>query len=138
MNKENFEGGRRPAVGRAKGPYHEDELSQFARRSRDERVGSLVRELPSQKAKSQKWSGTRSLRDRWMFEIYLTLSDHRTEASVQLPSMGGPQTMSSDELSELIRLLAELRAGMSLVHEAIRRRRIETIGTLESPASGSS
>ena len=30
MNKENFEGGRRPAVGRAKGPYREDELSQCA------------------------------------------------------------------------------------------------------------
>jgi hypothetical protein len=44
-----------------------------------------------------------------MFEIYLTLSDDRTEASVQLPSMGGPQTMSADELSQLIRLLAELR-----------------------------
>ena len=73
-----------------------------------------------------------------MFEIYLTLSDDRTEASVQLPSMGGPQTMSSDELSELIRLLAELRAGMSLVHEADPTPRIETIGTLESPASGSS
>ena len=26
-----------------------------------------------------------------MFEIYLALSDDRTEASVQLPSMGGPQ-----------------------------------------------
>ncbi|MGB3579654.1 MAG: hypothetical protein WBA40_00810 [Roseiarcus sp.] len=34
-----------------------------------------------------------------MFEIYLALSDDRTEASVQLPSMGGPQKMSADEFA---------------------------------------
>ena len=49
-----------------------------------------------------------------MFEIYLALSDDRTEASIQLPSMGGPQKMSAGELSELIRHLAQLRANMSL------------------------
>ena len=74
-----------------------------------------------------------------MFEIYLALSDDRTEASVQLPSMGGPQTMSADELSQLIRLLAELRAGMSLAHEVDPTPKIETIGTgdPEPPASAS-
>jgi hypothetical protein len=64
-----------------------------------------------------------------MFEIYLALSDDSTEARVQLPSMGGPQKMSADELTELIRLLAELRAGMSLAHEADPTPKIETIGT---------
>ena len=47
-----------------------------------------------------------------MFEIYLALSDDRTEASVQLPSMGGPQKMSADELSELIRHLTQLRTAV--------------------------
>ena len=51
-----------------------------------------------------------------MFEIKLALSDDRTEASVQLPSMGGPQKLSADELSELIRLLTQLRSDMSLTH----------------------
>ena len=49
-----------------------------------------------------------------MFEIYLALSDDRTEARVQLPSMGGPQKMSADELSELIRHLTQLRTDMAL------------------------
>jgi hypothetical protein len=64
-----------------------------------------------------------------MFEIYLALSDDRTEASVQLPSMGGPQKMSADELSELIRHLTELRAGMSRAHEHDPTPTIQTVGT---------
>ena len=52
-----------------------------------------------------------------MFEILSGLSEDRTEASVQLPSMAGPQKMSADELSELIRHLTQLRADMSPAHE---------------------
>ena len=63
-----------------------------------------------------------------MLEIYLALSDDRTEANIQLPSMGGPQKMSADELSDLIRLLVELRAGMFLTHGADPTPKIETIG----------
>ena len=71
-----------------------------------------------------------------MFEIYLALSDDRTEASVQLPSMGGPQKMSADELSELIRHLSQLRADMSLL-EHDPKPKIQTVGTTnpEPPAS---
>jgi hypothetical protein len=74
-----------------------------------------------------------------MLEIYLALSDDRTEANIQLPSMGGPQKMSADELSDLIRLLVELRAGMFLTHGADPTPKIETIGTAdpEPPASAS-
>jgi hypothetical protein len=70
-----------------------------------------------------------------MFEIYLALSDDRTEASVQLPSMGGPQKMSADDLSELIRLLAQLRAEMSQAHEPDPTLKAQKVGTadLESP-----
>jgi hypothetical protein len=65
-----------------------------------------------------------------MFEIFLALSEDRTEASVQLPSMGGPQKMSADELSELIRHLTQLRADMSAAQ-------IQTVGPPdpELPAS---
>jgi hypothetical protein len=71
-----------------------------------------------------------------MVEINLALSDDRTEASVQLPSMGGPQKMSADELSELIRLLAQLRADMSQAHEPDPTPKTLKVGTAdpESPA----
>ena len=58
-----------------------------------------------------------------MFEILSGLSEDRTEASVQLPSMAGPQKMSADELSELIRHLTQLRADMSPAHENDRRQK---------------
>ena len=72
-----------------------------------------------------------------MFEIFLALSEDRTEASVQLPSMGGPQKMSADELSELIRHLTQLRADMSPAHEPDPPTKIETVGAPdpELPAS---
>jgi hypothetical protein len=66
-----------------------------------------------------------------MFEIYLALSDDRTEASVQLPSMGGPEKMSADELSEFIRLLAQLRAEMSQAHEPNPTPKVEKVGTAD-------
>ena len=40
-----------------------------------------------------------------MFEIYMALSDDRTGASIQLPSMGGPQKLSADELPTLFATL---------------------------------
>ena len=60
-----------------------------------------------------------------MFEISLALSEDRTEARIQLPSMGGPQKMSADELSELIRHLTQLGrtwpGGGALAYETIPR-----------------
>ena len=72
-----------------------------------------------------------------MFEIYVALSEDRTEASLQLPSMGGPQKMSADELSELIRHLTQLRADMSPAHEPDPTPKIQTVGApdAELPAS---
>ena len=71
-----------------------------------------------------------------MFEIYMALSDDRTEASIQLPSMGGPQKLSADELSDLIRHLTRLRADMSPAHER-ETQTIKSVGTFdpEPPAS---
>jgi hypothetical protein len=73
-----------------------------------------------------------------MFEIYLALSDDRTEASIQLPSMGGPQKMSADELFQLIRHLTQLRADMSLAHEHDPTPKIQTAGTSEPEPPASS
>jgi hypothetical protein len=72
-----------------------------------------------------------------MFEILSGLSEDRTEASVQLPSMAGPQKMSADELSELIRHLTQLRGDMSPVHETDPTPKIQTVGAPdpEPPAS---
>jgi hypothetical protein len=72
-----------------------------------------------------------------MFEIYVALSEDRTEASLQLPSMGGPQKMSADELSELIRHLTQLRADMSPAREPDPTPEIQTVGApdAELPAS---
>ena len=66
-----------------------------------------------------------------MFEIYVALSEDRTEASVQLPSMGGPQKMSADELSELIRHLTRLRAEMFPAHEHDPTPKIQTVGAAD-------
>jgi hypothetical protein len=63
-----------------------------------------------------------------MFEILSGLSEDRTEASVRLPSMAGPQKMSADELSELIRHLTQLRADMSPAHEKDPTPKIQTVG----------
>jgi hypothetical protein len=70
-----------------------------------------------------------------MFEISLALTDDRTEASVQLPSMGGPQKMSADELSELIRHLTQLRMEMGVAQETHPAPQIQTVGIAdpESP-----
>jgi hypothetical protein len=72
-----------------------------------------------------------------MFQILSGLSEDRTEASVQLPSMAGPQKMSADELSELVRHLTQLRAEMALAHELDPTAKIQTVGTPrpEDPAS---
>ena len=73
-----------------------------------------------------------------MFEILSGLSEDRTEASVQLPSMAGPQKMSADELSELIRHLTQLRADMSPARENDDPTpKIQTVGAPdpEPPAS---
>ena len=117
--------GRRRRGGLGRAADWEDELS--ARPWRDERLGPRFSPNPREKSKILKWItwvvGSETVE---MFEIYLALSDDRTEASVQLPSIGGPQTMSADELSEVIRLLAELRAGMSLTHGADPTPKIET------------
>jgi hypothetical protein len=72
-----------------------------------------------------------------MFELYLALSDDGTEASVQLPSMGGPHKMSADELSELIRLLAQLRADMALANEADTPPKIQTVGAADAEPTAS-
>ena len=71
-----------------------------------------------------------------MFEISLALSEDRTEARIQLPSMGGPQKMSADELSELIRHLTQLRTDMALAYETDPTPKIQVVGTAdpESPA----
>jgi hypothetical protein len=72
-----------------------------------------------------------------MFQIYVELSEDRTQASVQQPSMGGPQKMSADELSELIRHLTRLRADMSPAREHDPTPKIRTVGAPdpEPPAS---
>ena len=65
--------------------------------------------------------------DRRMFEILSGLSEDRTEASVQLPSMAGPQKMSADELSELVRHLTPTGAHVP-AHEPDPPPKIETVG----------
>jgi hypothetical protein len=63
-----------------------------------------------------------------MFEVLCGLSEDRTEASLQLPSMAGPQKMSADELTELIRHLTQLRADMTQAHENDPTPKIRTVG----------
>jgi hypothetical protein len=72
-----------------------------------------------------------------MFEVLCGLSEDRTEASVQMPSMAGPQKMSADELSELIRHLTQLRAEMSPAREKDPTPKIQTVGARDpqSPPS---
>jgi hypothetical protein len=54
-----------------------------------------------------------------MFELTLSLSDDKKTALVALPNMAAPQNLSADELSDLIRHLAWLRAGMEPRHEPV-------------------
>jgi hypothetical protein len=47
-----------------------------------------------------------------MFQMQIQLQPDKTEASVSLPTMASPLKMSAEELSDLIRQLAWLRASM--------------------------
>jgi hypothetical protein len=48
----------------------------------------------------------------------------------------GPQKVSADELSQLIRHLTQLRADMSLAHEHDPRPKIQTVGTSDPEPPG--
>jgi hypothetical protein len=63
-----------------------------------------------------------------VFEMKMTLAEDRKTAEVTLPGMTAPLVLSADDMSEIIRHLAWLRASMEPAHPAVDL----TPGTLTS------